>query len=770
MRSKGTMILISLILVFALCACNSTLAIRKTTDVPETILAPETTNATENTPTPSPTPVLSMEERIATITLSNLPVIDGSTVTIPLAISLIREVTGCSEAKAEESIKFNTTDPSYHALAERRSDLLLVYEPSQPTIDELNVFETMDVREIGLDALVFIVNEDNPVTSLTAEQIRGIYSGKITNWKQVGGNDIEIVPFQRPALSGSQTLMLNLMMKDTAIMAPDIEVVESDVMGNNLEDVAAYNNSDNAIGYSVYYYTQNMYTQPGLKYIAVDGVFPSTETISSREYGYVDPFYGVIPLDADPKAEALLDWLLTKDGQQLLKNCGYVPIQTSLADSLPSTTDPDGQLFESKYYAVLPGEGGFYNVYNSSGVIIDSFFCDTGDSADPSGLHTIEELSGYHRMNIDEVRLVDMSGQGFYRNNLIPYENGFYQRWHGEGKEAVVFYNESGKHIYTLVLKDNKDRRYFCPDVVAYHDEILIRVIDVPADKENYSDEDTNTTLYFLSKHGKLKDKTILPSASDLFIIGRKYYSKRWSDDTIRDSSGNVIVEDVSFELAEAGWFGWDSPWTFFVFDYYMKDGILHDATFQPVKKDTLDRDGNMIYGVEYDVSGISCRAFYNMDGRIYDSYTEELVAVGEEGDQIGIKTKWGEYVLPKKSGTEFCGVNRYHYLLIEETDEDYIYYVYSLKTGEFVRQLEGKQFSVSMGEEYFIHNYRDIYDKDGNCRYSGDSAVAWVLHGENILLRRGPYIGIADLNGEWIIKTLKWELTRDAAAPESEW
>lgn len=309
-----------LVLTMAACDGDTTTTISETTkEKTEPTTVPTTTAA----PTTEATTALA--DLLDSITLDNYPVVDGSTATIPLAIGLVKAITGCSDAQAEESINFNKTDPSYYALSQGKSDLLLVYAPAQKTVDELDVFNTMDVREIGLDALVFIVNEDNPVESLTADQIRGIYSGKINNWKEVGGADIEIVPFQRPELSGSQTLMLSLMMKDTPMMTPTTELV-SESMADIIQDIAAYNNSANALGYSVYYYAKNMYTQPGLKFIAVDGVLPSNETINSRDYGYVNAFYGIIPLAPKPEARALLDWLLTQDGQLLLQDCGYVPI------------------------------------------------------------------------------------------------------------------------------------------------------------------------------------------------------------------------------------------------------------------------------------------------------------------------------------------------------------------------------------------------------------------------------------------------------------
>jgi hypothetical protein len=321
--------IVSLLLAFAIffCACScSRNPEKEETTIQETTIATTTGKPVETTAMTVPTVTeIPYTELLSTVTLENYPVVDGSTAAIPLAIGLVQKITGCTEAQAEESIDFNTTDASYYALAEGKSELLLVYAPSQPTIDELDVFSTMDVREIGLDALVFIVNEDNPIDSLTSDQIRDIYSGKITNWSEVGGEDLEIVAFQRPELSGSQTLMLNLMMKDTTMMASTTETISAG-MADIIEDISAYDNSANAIGYSVFYYAKNMYTQPGLKFIAVDDVIPSNETINNREYGFINAFYGVLPLEPNPLAEAMLTWLLTEEGQQLLTDCGYVPI------------------------------------------------------------------------------------------------------------------------------------------------------------------------------------------------------------------------------------------------------------------------------------------------------------------------------------------------------------------------------------------------------------------------------------------------------------
>lgn len=259
------------------------------------------------------------------VTVEDYPTVDGSTADVPLILALMRAATGCDAATAEENTLISTTDYSYTALKDGRADLLIVYEPSKPTADGLDVFNYFDIEPIGLDALVFIVNTDNPVNNLTRQQVVDIYQGKITNWSEVGGNDEPISAFQRPTLSGSQTLMLKLMMKDEAMIEPQTELI-SESMADVIEDVSAYDNGSGALGYSVYYYAENMYAQSNLKFLSIDGVMPSTQSIRSGEYGYCNPFYAVVRKDETGAARTLYNWLITTDGQRLINDCGYVPL------------------------------------------------------------------------------------------------------------------------------------------------------------------------------------------------------------------------------------------------------------------------------------------------------------------------------------------------------------------------------------------------------------------------------------------------------------
>lgn len=312
-------IVISAVFALSAAACNKTPAVDPTS-APET--SAHATNAPATNAPAAERPKCSLDE---------YPRFDGSTANIPLAIGLIQLVTGCTEEQAAEKSVVSTTDYSYRALYEGKADMLLVYEASKPTKDELHPADTFDMRPIGLDALVFIVNRDNPVNSLTEEQIKGIYSGRITNWKDVGGLDQPIVAFQRPVLSGSQTLMLDLVMKDEPMADPE-QVTVSNTMSDVINDIAAYDGSANAIGYSVYYYAKNMFTQPNLKFITVNGAEPTYESINAGEYPYINPFYAIIP-KTHPNENALkiVDWLETPDGQALVANCGYVPYMKGVA-------------------------------------------------------------------------------------------------------------------------------------------------------------------------------------------------------------------------------------------------------------------------------------------------------------------------------------------------------------------------------------------------------------------------------------------------------
>ncbi len=266
-----------------------------------------------------------MWDSIPHMRYEEFPRIDGSLACVPMIEALAQKSTGCTEEEAERTLDdFTNTNPCYLELAQGNRDILLVYEAADETKEQLEEYDPLDIRELGKDALVFLVNEDNPVESLTIQQIYDIYTGKITNWSEVGGDDVEIEAFLRPETSGSQTLMRKLILGDAELIEGQLEEIPTmEGIINRLKD---FENDSNALGFSVYYYASSMHQVPGVRLINVEGVEPSNETISSGEYSLVNPFFVVTNEQSSENALALRDWLLTDDGQDFVEECGYVRV------------------------------------------------------------------------------------------------------------------------------------------------------------------------------------------------------------------------------------------------------------------------------------------------------------------------------------------------------------------------------------------------------------------------------------------------------------
>ena len=261
-------------------------------------------------------------------TRENFPRLDGSTSTVPLAQAVAAVLLGESRETASELIQFSRTTRSYRHLMAGEADLLLAAEPAEAIwTEKAQAGFDWEIAPFAIDGLVFMVNADNPVDSLTADQVRRIYTGEITNWKEVGGEDVPIVPFQRNEEAGSQTAMKKLVMGNLPLMEAPKEYVSS-AMGALVEVIASYNDSAAAIGYTVYYYAHDMKMADGLKILAVDGVQPNADTIRSHQYPFINDSYVVIRagLAPDDPAKVLYDWIMSEEGQALVAHEGYVSV------------------------------------------------------------------------------------------------------------------------------------------------------------------------------------------------------------------------------------------------------------------------------------------------------------------------------------------------------------------------------------------------------------------------------------------------------------
>ncbi len=271
----------------------------------------------------------SVNEENFVFTEENYPKMGGSLANLPLGEAVTATVLGIDREKASTMIKFegSTTD-NYEALVDGTFDILLAYEMGEDAVSYCQQKGVeLEMTAIGADALVFICSLENAVESLTDEQIKEIYKGNITNWSQVGGADHDIIPYQRNKDSGSQTLFDKLINLGDELMDAPADIRVGSMIGL-LEAVADYENSADALGYTVYYYLTNMEDDKlsTSKLLAVDGVAPTNETIASGEYPYVNDFYVVIRKDAaqDSPERILYNWIISEQGKELARRENYV--------------------------------------------------------------------------------------------------------------------------------------------------------------------------------------------------------------------------------------------------------------------------------------------------------------------------------------------------------------------------------------------------------------------------------------------------------------
>lgn len=290
---------------------------------------------------------------LATMSIDEYPAVDGSTSTLPLARLVACELFGLgyrwepgrgSEGEseivpvattAEEAalaeailgrIVFNRTHQAYLNLVDGTADLITVANPPSP--DERAYADahgvTLRWEPIGLDALVIVINEANPVTGLTTDQIQRIYAAEITNWRAVGGNDEDIHPYVRPENSGSQQLFETIVMQGHA-MADWPEDRRPSYMGALIDNIRS---DPQSIGYSVYYWVTYQYPSTGYVVLPVDGVPPTAATIGSHQYPFASEVWVVTRADLDGQSLAgqLHDWLLAPGGQGAVGRSGYVPV------------------------------------------------------------------------------------------------------------------------------------------------------------------------------------------------------------------------------------------------------------------------------------------------------------------------------------------------------------------------------------------------------------------------------------------------------------
>lgn len=170
------------------------------------------------------------------------------------------------------------------------------------------------------DALSVIVNPANKVTQLTRVQIEGIYTGKIKNWKEVGGDDLAIVVYSRESSSGTfeffkEKVLMNKNYASTCLNMPATGAI-----------VQSVSQTKGAIGYVGLAYMEGDVKAIAISFDGKTFVKPSMETAINKTYPIVRPLFFYYNVTKEKTVKPFIDYILSAEGQAIVKQIGYVPL------------------------------------------------------------------------------------------------------------------------------------------------------------------------------------------------------------------------------------------------------------------------------------------------------------------------------------------------------------------------------------------------------------------------------------------------------------
>ena len=182
---------------------------------------------------------------------------------------------------------------------------------------ELAEFPKLNVVVIARDGIAIVANADVTVSDLTVEQVRDIFSGKITNWKDLGGEDQNIIVVSREEGSGTRGAFEEMVMgKDALITASAI------LQPSNGSIRTTVSTTPYSIGYMSFGYLDDT-----IKAISIGGIAPTEPNAADGSYPIVRPLNMLTNGEPTGAVKAFLDFILSDAGQKLVVEDGYIPVK-----------------------------------------------------------------------------------------------------------------------------------------------------------------------------------------------------------------------------------------------------------------------------------------------------------------------------------------------------------------------------------------------------------------------------------------------------------
>ncbi|MDQ6998876.1 MAG: substrate-binding domain-containing protein, partial [Mariprofundus sp.] len=221
------------------------------------------------------------------------------------------------------SINGGGSTSGFGQLIDRRVDIGMMSR--NLTVEEQQSLGDVQHVMVAVDAVVPVVSHEvqqSGVSRITPSMLADIYRGKITNWKQVGGADRQILLVDKEMHRGTRHVFAQYVLgSPTAAVSPEAIILES-----NDDVVNIVSGSDQAIAYVSFSYVNALVYGLDLQ---IDGkaVAATVENIRSGVYPISRKLYVLLPNDASAQAQAFVRFILSVEGQSMVERVGYLPIQ-----------------------------------------------------------------------------------------------------------------------------------------------------------------------------------------------------------------------------------------------------------------------------------------------------------------------------------------------------------------------------------------------------------------------------------------------------------
>ncbi|HJK12267.1 MAG TPA: phosphate ABC transporter substrate-binding protein, partial [Methanocorpusculum sp.] len=378
---------------------------------------------------------------------------------------------------------------------------------------------------IGRDGIALVVHPSNTVTELTLSQVKDIYQGTITNWKEVGGSDSEIVLVGRDSASGTREFFTEFVLNDEDA-AKTMQELNSN--GAVQQSVAQ---TPGAIGY-----VSLEYVDDTVKALTIDGVTPSVATVLDGTYTINRPLLMITDGEATGLAKSYLDFILSAEGQQILSDNGFVPVSGGSTTVTPTSAVTSGTISVAGSTTVLPVAQAVAEVYMD-----EHLSADIQISGGGSGVGVTSVSSGTADIGMLSRDLKDSEKEGHDFKEYVIGRDGIALIVHPTNTVTELTLSQV-KDIYQGTITNWKE-------VGGSDSEIVLVGRDSASGTREFftefvlNDEDAAKTMQELNSNGAVQQSV----AQTPGAIG--YVSLEYVDDTVKALTIDGVTPSVATVL-----------------------------------------------------------------------------------------------------------------------------------------------------------------------------------------------------------------------------